>query len=78
VIPRNMGWSWDSAVCPVTTLRPGRPRNMGSIPGRSKHFLSSPNRSDHLWGPAFYSIGKGADFTTGKKAMAESRLFYYY
>jgi len=25
-------------------------------------------------GPAFYSMGKGGDFTTDKKAMAESRL----
>jgi hypothetical protein len=63
-----MGSSWDSAVCIVTTLRPGRPRNVGSIPGRSKQLLSSPNRSDRFWGPAFYSKGKGGDFTTGKSA----------
>jgi hypothetical protein len=47
---------------------------VGSILGRSKLFLSSPNSSDRLWGQALYSMGKGGDITTGKKAMAESKL----
>jgi hypothetical protein len=36
----------------ATRLRPGLPRNLGSISGKDKRFLSTPQHSDRLWGPS--------------------------
>lgn len=45
----NVGWN-GSIADTVTMLRPGRPRNRGSIPVRGRNFSQRQTRSDHLWG----------------------------
>jgi len=42
----------------VTRLRPGQPRNHGSILSRGKIFISSPKIQDRFWGQLVsYSVG---------------------
>jgi hypothetical protein len=65
--------SRDRIVGISTVVRPGQPRNCGSIPGRNKGFFCSLKRPDWLWSPPSIPFrGTGSSFPTVKWPRPEA------